>query len=85
MSPSHYPRRPRFRPQSEHRNSVQSYTVLYDQMVAGMRRRAPKGTAGMKWMGLALAEHNEWGWWQYFLNATHHAPGTPIDYASFHL
>ena len=46
--------------EGEHSNSPQSYAVIYDQMIAGMKKHAPKGSANMKWMGMALEGHNEW-------------------------
>jgi hypothetical protein len=33
---------------------------------------------------MALEGHNEWDWWSTFLNPANHAPGTPLDWASFH-
>ena len=38
----------------------------------------------MKFMGLALENSGNVGYMQYFLNASNHAPGIPIDLVSFH-
>ena len=36
-------------------------------------------------MGMALEGHDEWGWYEYFLNISNHANDEiPIDYVSFH-
>ena len=37
--------------EAEHSNSPESYTIIYDQMVAGIKRQAPKGAANMKARG----------------------------------
>jgi len=71
-------------PEAEHSNTPASYTLLYDAMVAGMRRFAPSGTRDLQWMGMALALHREWQWYEHFLNASNHVPGTPLDWISFH-
>ena len=56
---------------------------VYDAIVAGIRRWAPRGSASMKFVGLAL-ESDELSYVDYFLNASNHAPGTPLDMISFH-
>lgn len=38
----------------------------------------------MEWMGMALMNHREWEWYEYFLNASNHAPGIPLQWVSFH-
>jgi hypothetical protein len=38
----------------------------------------------MKFMGLALENSGNAGYVQYFLNASNHAPGVPIDGVTFH-
>lgn len=58
----------------------QYYTSIYDAMVTAIRGVVPD----MKFVGMALAGHREWNWYNYFLNASNHAPGVPIDYISFH-
>ncbi len=31
-----------------------------------------------------LIVHNEWNWYNYFLNSSNHLPGIPIDWITFH-
>jgi len=38
----------------------------------------------MKFVGMALAFHNEFNWYNYFLNHSNHADNIPLDYISFH-
>eukprot|EP01119_Soliformovum_irregulare_P017039 TRINITY_DN5017_c0_g1_i4.p1 TRINITY_DN5017_c0_g1~~TRINITY_DN5017_c0_g1_i4.p1 ORF type:complete len:571 (-),score=139.84 TRINITY_DN5017_c0_g1_i4:68-1780(-) len=60
--------------------SVEYYTQIYDAIVLGLREIDPN----MQYVGLALAGHYEWSWYTYFLNASNHAPGVPLDWISFH-
>ena len=60
---------------SEHHMTPAFYTRLYDAIVAGIRRWAPRGSANMKFIGLGGAGSSYIG---YFLNASNHVPGTPI-------
>ena len=57
---------------------------MYDAIVAGIRRWAPTGSKDMKFMGLALGSSGRMDYMTYFLNASNHAPGTPINSMSFH-
>ena len=57
---------------------------VYDAIVTGIKRWAPTGSAAMKFMGLALENSGNVGYVQYFLNASNHAPGIPLDFVSFH-
>ena len=70
--------------ESEHDNTPQSYTILYDNIVEQIRKLAdPKHE--IKFMGMALGGHNEWNWYNYFLNISNHASNDiPLDYISFH-
>lgn len=52
--------------------------------MAGIRRWAPRGSANMKFMALALEGSGNYEYVSYFLNKSNHAPGTPIDFISFH-
>jgi len=70
--------------EGEHGLSPELYTKVYDAIVSGIRRWAPKGSADMKFMGLALENSGGTGYVEYFLNASNHAPGIPIDLISFH-
>ncbi len=66
--------------ESEHKQTPQFYTQLYDAVTAAMSKVQP----GMKFVGMALESHRNWPWWTYFLNASNHLNNTPLDYASFH-
>jgi hypothetical protein len=66
--------------ESEHQQSPQFYTALYDAVAAAMLEVQPE----LKIVGMALAYHREWPWWFYFLNQSNHASGIPLDYVSFH-
>ena len=70
--------------EGEHHLSPALYTRVYDAIVQGIRRWAPRGSAGMKFMGLALEGSGNTQYVSYFLNASNHAPGVPIDLISFH-
>ena len=70
--------------EGEHGLSPQLYTQVYDAIVLGIRRWAPKGSASMKFMGLALENSGNTQYVSYFLNASNHLPGIPIDLISFH-
>lgn len=72
---------------TEHGLSPQYYTQIYDWVVAGIKRWAPRGSAKMKFMGIAvnaLEESDNMAYATYFLNASNHAPGIPVDAFSFH-
>ena len=57
----------------------QTYTAVYDSIVAGIRRWAPTGSANMKFMGLALMDSGNAGYVSYFLNRSNHAdPNVPL-------
>ena len=70
--------------EGEHGLSPQLYTRVYDAIVTGIRKWAPTGSANMKFMGLALENSGNEGYVSYFLNASNHLPGIPIDLISFH-
>ena len=70
--------------EGEHGLSPELYTQVYDAIVSGIRKWAPRGSASMKFMGLALENSGNVQYMQYFLNASNHAPGIPIDFVSFH-
>ena len=70
--------------EGEHGISPQLYVRVYDAIVAGIRRWAPRGSAGMKFMGLALEGSGNYDYVSFFLNKSNHAPGTPVDFVSFH-
>eukprot|EP01084_Bolivina_argentea_P178466 308505_1 len=64
-------------------NKPQEYTVVYDTIVSAIQKQTDPNKQ-MKFMGLALGSHNEWSWYNYFLNHSNHIEGIPIDYISFH-
>jgi hypothetical protein len=70
--------------EGEHGLSPELYTRVYDAIVAGIRRWAPRGSANMKFMALALENSGNYQYVSYFLNASNHVPGVPIDFVSFH-
>ena len=68
----------------EHGLSPQLYTLLYDAIVAGIRRWCPTAAPKLKFMGLALGGI-DMNYINYFLNKSHHAPtNIQIDAISFH-
>ena len=67
--------------ESEHQTTPEDYTLRYDAIVAAIHKVSPK----TKFMGLALAQAGgNPKYYEYFLDPKNHAPGTPIDYISFH-
>ena len=69
----------------EHHLSPQYYTQIYDFIVAGILRWCPTGAKGMKFVGLAVnALGGSPDYATFFLNASNHAPGIPVDAFSFH-
>jgi hypothetical protein len=64
----------------EHQFDVETYTRLYDDVVAAMKRVQPD----MKFVGLALAMPADPHYVEYFLDARNHKPGTPLDFISYH-
>ncbi len=67
----------------EHHMNVQEYTRWYDAITAAIHKVSPK----TRFVGLALAEGENpanIGWFKYFLNPRHHAPGTPLNMISYH-
>jgi hypothetical protein len=69
-------------PEGCHGLDINGYIQQYDAVVAEIRRVADPEHR-IKFVGLALASRNM-GWIVPFLNASNHAPGTPLDVASFH-
>jgi hypothetical protein len=65
---------------AEHAMSKEFYTQVYDAMANAMREVQPT----INFVGMALAFHREFDWYEYFLNASNHVPGTPINLISFH-
>eukprot|EP00026_Physarum_polycephalum_P005216 Phypoly_transcript_05246.p1 GENE.Phypoly_transcript_05246~~Phypoly_transcript_05246.p1 ORF type:complete len:383 (-),score=55.27 Phypoly_transcript_05246:109-1257(-) len=65
--------------EAEHDMSPETYTRIYDAIVAGILEVQPK----MTFVGMALAFRQP-PWFTYFLNASNHGPGIPIDWISYH-
>eukprot|EP01117_Protostelium_nocturnum_P006082 TRINITY_DN2189_c0_g1_i2.p1 TRINITY_DN2189_c0_g1~~TRINITY_DN2189_c0_g1_i2.p1 ORF type:complete len:483 (+),score=101.56 TRINITY_DN2189_c0_g1_i2:70-1518(+) len=66
--------------EAEHGMTPEYYTKVYDAIVSEIRKVDPT----IKFVGMALEFHNEWNWYEYFLDPKNHESGIPIDYASFH-
>lgn len=65
----------------EHVMTPQTYTGLYDAVVAAMKKVQPN----TKFVGLALAIPGERpDFFEYFLNHRNHKPGIPLDFLSYH-
>ena len=65
----------------EHETTPEQYTARYDAIVSAIRKVSPN----TKFMGLALAQpQNDPRWFEYFLDHSHHKPGIPLDYISYH-
>ncbi len=65
----------------EHQMTPETYTRLYDKVVAAIRRVQPQ----MKFVALALASpSSEPQYFEYFLNPNNHQPGIPLDMISYH-
>jgi hypothetical protein len=70
--------------EGEHSDSPEQYVRIYDATVQAIRRLAPIGSAGLKFVGLALISDSDFSYASYFLNASNHAPGIPLDVMSYH-
>eukprot|EP01119_Soliformovum_irregulare_P010686 TRINITY_DN2635_c1_g1_i2.p1 TRINITY_DN2635_c1_g1~~TRINITY_DN2635_c1_g1_i2.p1 ORF type:complete len:530 (-),score=138.24 TRINITY_DN2635_c1_g1_i2:236-1825(-) len=66
--------------EDEHDMTVQYYTQVYDAVVEQLMQVDPK----MKYVGMALENHYEWNWYEYFLNPKNHKANIPLDWISFH-
>jgi len=64
----------------EHQFDAETYTRLYDEVVAAIRKVQPD----MKFVGLALATTTDPHNFEYFLNRQNHKSGTPLDFISYH-
>ncbi|HEV2350178.1 MAG TPA: glycosyl hydrolase family 39 [Terriglobia bacterium] len=65
----------------EHQMTPETYTRLYDEVVAAIHRVQPQ----MKFVGLALASpSNEPKYFEYFLDPKNHKAGIPLDMISYH-
>ena len=68
-------------PEYEHALDIQTYTKLYDHIVASVHAVSP----ATRFVGMSLAEPSRSpASFEYFLNPANHAPGTPLDAISYH-
>ncbi len=68
-------------PDLEHHTTQEEYSQRYDAIVGAIRKVNPE----IKFMGLALAfPKGDPRWFEYFLDHSHHKPGIPLDYISYH-
>ena len=68
-------------PDLEHHTTPEEYTRRYDAIVSAIHKVSPQ----TKFMGLAFATpQNDPRWFEYFLDHSHHMPGIPLDYISYH-
>ena len=70
--------------EGEHGDSPEQYTRIYDATVQAIRRFAPTGSKDLKFVALALISDSDFSYASYFLNASNHAPGIPLDVMSYH-
>jgi hypothetical protein len=64
----------------EHHIDAETYTRLYDEVVAAMKKVQPE----MKFVGLALAKTTDPHYFEYFLDHKNHRSGIPLDFISYH-
>jgi hypothetical protein len=65
----------------EHNWSPENYTRFYDAVTAAMRKVDPE----IRFMALGLGSPNgKAGMFEYFLNPANHAPGSTIDFITYH-
>ena len=68
-------------PDLEHKLTGPQYTRIYDAVVAAVRAVSP----GTKFVGVSLAyPRRDPAFFEHFLEAKNHAPGTPLDMISYH-
>jgi hypothetical protein len=58
----------------------EDYTIRYDAIVSGILKASPT----TQFVGLAMGQASRLEYYQYFLNASNHQPGIPLDYISYH-
>jgi len=65
----------------EHGTTAEDYARRYDAIVEAVRRVSPR----TQFMGLGLGGPSDKGAMiEYFLDPSHHRPGIPLDYISYH-
>lgn len=74
-------------PEAEHRLTWREYVRLYDAIVRAIRI-AVDPHHRIEFFGMSLEGHDEWDWWEGFLNLENHAPdaqdAVANGYSSFH-
>ena len=66
----------------EHEPTPEQYAERYDAIVTAVRKVVPD----MKFVALALSDpESAPRMFEYFLDPSHHKPGIPLDYISFHV
>lgn len=74
-------------PEAEHHLTPHQYNLLYDAIVKAIRQAIDPDRT-IQFFGMALSGHNEWNWWQTFLNPDNHdeegKDALANGYASFH-
>lgn len=74
-------------PEAEHSLSWRDYNRMYDAIVRAIRS-AVDPHHRIQFFGMSLEGHEEWEWWEGFLNLENHAPdaqdAVTNGYASFH-
>lgn len=75
-------------PEGEHNLSIQQYNIMYDSIVQNIRKRVDDTNHTIQFIGLSLEGHNEWNYWNGFLNLSNHHPDVydsiTNGYVSFH-
>ena len=74
-------------PEAEHALTPEQYNAMFDAIVRAIRD-AVDPAHSIQFMGMALAGHHEWKWWNTFLTPQNHAPDVrdaiSNGYATFH-
>ena len=70
--------------EGEHADKPEQYVKIYDAVVTSIRKFAPTASKTLKFVGLALESDSDFSQATYFINASNHAPGIPLDVFSFH-
>jgi hypothetical protein len=68
-------------PDIEHQTTPEAYTARYDAIVEAIHKVSP--TTKFVGLGLAFPSQNP-EIFEYFLDGSHHRPGIPLDYISYH-
>ena len=69
--------------EAEHSVGPEEYVCIYDQVVKYVRQYADPDHH-IEFVGIAAAYADHYQYYSYFLNASNHLPGTPLDFISYH-